>query len=682
MLLTARAMTPSTTLQPSITPFLPTLTPKPAGIYLHNAPTPNPIRQYQLTEWTPDKADELINILENYPDTLSFEERGYIDSWYYYSYRYAALAQTEALFRFPETTHTQQWKWDRAYNKLQGYHTDYNDAGYLYAQLITEVLNNGKASVSDFISWFEGKDLRLNLDITPLPPISGYDSSQIISMRLRNQDITGAIYIWLLEQLGSFTAYPLISSMDIYLGDGTSSLNINDLNGDSIPEAIIQHIDWESFSIHDGSLEIYDLSQVPPQKLIFDLINQDMEIANWTIINQGERSIGISLKIPFQIESGGCGDFGSTWEYQWGGNELKLIKIELPTVDEMSNNPYCADLLINHLLHYARQNNQYAILAIINSLDHYPFSDADQTSNSYPKILEPDELRFSLGLILARDGYVTRAREQMQRIVSVSKSTTSPWVEPAHLFLSKFHLSPDLYEACLISGKCYPCLEINELVELIPLDRYADILSLLGQMGVPTTYSGTYDFDSDGTEEYWLLDYRWPDAYYHDIWVFSPSPERITSRAATQVRLENVIGEVEIFPIQSIMGLHAYKVIVGNDELEGGSFIYWEGGPVQPIPFKEAELRISNIINLLISGQITPSKAINDLLDLQDSPVECPYPSISSCLDNELIQYALGFAYEQQGYNNTAADIYLQLWKNYPESPYAIMAMYKLEPIP
>jgi hypothetical protein len=52
------------------------------------------------------------------------------------------------------------------------------------------------------------------------------------------------------------------------------------------------------------------------------------------------------------------------------------------------------------------------------------------------------------------------------------------------------------------------------------------------------------------------------------------------------------------------------------------------------------------------------------------------------CYDLYLSNYLLGLAYELAGDEANALATYLQVWQNYSNSPYAIMAQAKLEPIP
>ena len=65
--------------------------------------------QYRLREWSPELADELIEALEAYPDSLPPEKRGYLNGGYNWAFRYAELARLEAIYRFPDATNATEW---------------------------------------------------------------------------------------------------------------------------------------------------------------------------------------------------------------------------------------------------------------------------------------------------------------------------------------------------------------------------------------------------------------------------------------------------------------------------------------------------------------------------------------------------------------------------------------------
>src|SRR3990170_1625225 len=97
-------LSPTATLTPSLIPSL-----TPAFPLSEND-------QYHLTDWTPELADHLINLLEAYPESLSAFARGDNNAGYFAAFQYAIQAQREALLRFPTAPQAENWLWGLAYN--------------------------------------------------------------------------------------------------------------------------------------------------------------------------------------------------------------------------------------------------------------------------------------------------------------------------------------------------------------------------------------------------------------------------------------------------------------------------------------------------------------------------------------------------------------------------------------
>ena len=79
------------------------------------------------------------------------------------------------------------------------------------------------------------------------------------------------------------------------------------------------------------------------------------------------------------------------------------------------------------------------------------------------------------------------------------------------------------------------------------------------------------------------------------------------------------------------------------------------------------------------------------LLLTRDNPLAA-IPILSAILDEPKQEYEafsrarlcylLGLAYERIDDDKSAINIYYQLWRNYPDTPYALLARAKLEPTP
>jgi tetratricopeptide (TPR) repeat protein len=90
-----------------------------------------------------------------------------------------------------------------------------------------------------------------------------------------------------------------------------------------------------------------------------------------------------------------------------------------------------------------------------------------------------------------------------------------------------------------------------------------------------------------------------------------------------------------------------------------------------------------------IVGELQAAIDNPDLMTIRESRcsdihVDKQYLSIYLYQENECasVYYLLGLAYETNGEKDKARDIYWQLWKEYPDSFYAIAVQHKLEPVP
>ncbi|MCK5315891.1 MAG: hypothetical protein KAJ53_12240, partial [Anaerolineales bacterium] len=161
--------TPTITLIPSQTPT-PSLTPTYSG-----PPTLTPAsavrgKDYSLEEWSPELADYMVMLMDDYPNTLSEDKRGENDEGYYDAFYYATIAQKEALLRYPDVPQAVFWRWGLAYNLAQ---VGDPQAGEAYAEIITLNLNEGDVDLKELETWFEFQEDRLTLEITELKPVPG-----------------------------------------------------------------------------------------------------------------------------------------------------------------------------------------------------------------------------------------------------------------------------------------------------------------------------------------------------------------------------------------------------------------------------------------------------------------------------------------------------------------------------
>jgi hypothetical protein len=665
------ASTQTATIEPTWTPW-PTSTPL--------VPMPAAEVKYRLTDWTPEKAERLIAELLNYPETILLHKRGYYDSFYYGSFGYAGMAQLEAALRFPQEPQKADWQWQGAYNSLQAFPKDVSG---IYANLLANALNNDEFALADLKADFEAREPHLAIEITPLAPLPGYESSQILFIRPTDNLQCSGWVVWLLKDSSKYIVYPLEDERMICYGDGEIALGIEELTGDSIPEVVIRFVDWGSSSIHEGSFQIYQVSQVPPVRLQLKPVPAEVDIADWTALHEEGRTVGITLRIPIAIFSlFACGQFSPTWNYRWDGEVFEQSQLLPPTADEIKDDPRCTDIMIAHLATWARQGNPFALDVFNNFITQYPLS-GSYLLGGWGFWPTQNELEFEVGVGLAALNDVSGARQQMQAILASPVITPTYLGKAANLFLGEYQAQGDLLDACLSIGRCYDVLSISQLAEIIPTTRFSETLDLMAQMGTPITYTGTYDFDQDGTAEYWLIDYD-PKENYHDFWTITLDNGMVESRNGPSIEIPQRFTDTvrtEIVPLEPIGDIYPHRIISNENSYR---FFFWKGDVAHPpITHREQGTRLAEIERNLLLAKILPEMAIYQLEELRSIPVTCfgdeeNYP----CRYDSYLQYLLALAYELAGEKDLAAQTYLALWQSFPDSPYAIMAMAKLEPVP
>jgi hypothetical protein len=329
---------------------------------------------------------------------------------------------------------------------------------------------------------------------------------------------------------------------------------------------------------------------------------------------------------------------------------------------------------------YASLDNRIAIKAMKEEIGYFPFESAGDYNQQLPTRSQ-DELRFQLGLRLARKGDVAGARQQMEAILANSARSTSPFTEPARLFLDKYHAKTDLLQVCLASQRCSPYMEPDKLASFIPVNRFDEIINLLKQMRVTMAASGSYDFDTDGQPEYWLLS-DFP--FLPNFWTFSLSADGIET-GNFDLQSENKIEDVQIVSLLPKNDIHLIKVTRGADQSEPLLFYFWKNEKATPfVDEEEADRQLDQIEDGLLSESIPSSAAITQLVDLQNKLLLCDYPTERQawCQTNSQLKYLLGLSYELENEADLAAKTYLNLWETHPNSPYAIKAESKLETVP
>lgn len=667
---------PTLPIQSTIT-SKPTIQPTPTPL-TKILPVPTPItgQNYGLTEWTVEKAESLIRQVKYFPETLDPQQRGYLDSGYYVAFKYAGLAELENGRRFSQLEDEKSWLWDGAYDL---YSSNNKETGAIYAWLVADALNKNETDLQNLGTWLS-KRTPFSVSISPVTPPEGYQNSVVIFIKRDSRDDNaGGFAIWIVYKDNYYFGYPLKNNSENVFGSGDSFFELVQINEDGIPETIIQNVDWMSFGLHYGDLRIYSLDQVPPREIIFDVPPHNLDIATWSVI-QNQPDPAISFLSPISVMSDdGCYSFVIDWQYRWQSDQLKLYQVVPPSMEVMEKNPVCTRLLADALDSPGFLRIP-SVLAVYKKLLDLPFINSDPDINEIQ--FSADKSRLSLAIYLSDLGDELGANEQIKKIEASNDPFTVDWRKNALTFYKVRKDSQALFEFCRVSKVCDLFLDRSEVIATIPPNKFSEVENILSEMGVDFQSSGTYDFDQDGEIEKWLFFNSSDSCSLSHIWILARNETRINSRIVSYLCVdgENVDFETLTIEPKALIGnLPSYQIAIGGKEMLTDPFLYWPMGQDDPtIDYRQAGDLIDAVQTELLIGKLSPTVAREKLFDIQKKPIE---PSYWSDDLNARLLYLIGLSYELEGKNDQAVQRYLELWKTYPNNPYAYMAMTKIEPI-
>lgn len=662
--------TPLPTRTPTITPTpsptgTPTQTPTPTGppTLTPAAPVPG-AENYGLTAWTPEKADALIELLNDYPNTLPENARGEGNTAYYDAFSYAVFAQREALLRFPDAPQNERWRWGLAYNLAR---LGDPEAAEVYAQLIAGGLNRGEVEPPALRGWFAEREPRLEVNTVDLDePSRGTVSSQLVELRGG-----GGAYFWLRQTPSAYSLQVLYSHFDFVRQPVTSAV-IADLTGDGVIEAAIYQSQPDD-DLATVPPRIFSLGESPARELEFLPAAARFTVGtdfrnNW-IVTTGE---GGQAQLAFETRVFPACPVIVRRTYGWNGEFFQFERSRFEVRPPATSVAHCRQTVD----HAAQVWGPRAAIQIMEPLLPAWPPPADEEGNPFPPDAR-DEWRFRLALYHALVGELEPAREMMQAIVNTPVVPNSSWVEPAQQFLEAYRAPEDVYRACADLPFCLPEAAIHFLIDKLKPDDFPQVITLLNEAGVTLRATGYFDFDGDGQNERWFT-LRHEPLGRLEFWVLAQSPGgaqamRIAALDANDPSLANLeedfVAPNQPAPVTFLNGEVAFSM-----QREPGTrepYIltvalrqtypnrFWEG-------YQAAEAA-------LFAGE-DPEEVRRALRSLED------YPGLLcegdwSC---DPYYYLLGLTNELTDRSAAASENYLFLWWNYSRSPFTTMARFKL----
>lgn len=665
---------PLSSLFPSSTADSPVATP-PSPQATLSAGTP-----LHLVEWTPSTANTLIQALALYPEVLTYSQRGYHDSGYYYSFIYSRLAEEEAMLRFPDSPWVEAWAWDRAYRlALQGA----NGVTEAYAGVVDHALNVLHVPISQLASWMNRCDPRTEVSLRPVARGSTSREGYLVEI---SDPMRGAgSYVWITGVGSSFEAYPLESAWDFgYSSAAGIDFELADATGDGSPEAFISHFHYPgSMDSWVTDFDVIDISDAPPRELMFEPPLPRGYTRTWSVITPDLGGPG--LRFDFTFDTAIC-SFTWTRVYIWQADRFALVDEVFPEPESIieqvgrarEDGFECVDYLFMVLLDRLRDGAAYLDKDVQRLVSEWPYSQSMVPPNEDNAADERDRARFLLGLYLALSGDVEGTRLQMTTIAEAPTTDTSRWIAPARAMLASLHNAEDLLDACAAAQACYPYFQIGELSRYLHVARDADPVATLRRAGYPIVDSMQLDANADSRTDVFLVQRSRDPEASEPSWLLLASEEGYEAfeisypAGSTGIAATSSFSYFPTFATFTPEGRVLYAVV---EDPTGGHL--------------EVE-RLCALVEQQLEGLQIDLLRSADATRVRTGMLEIDEWTQAACatepwtLDRFLPRhlYFLGLASELAGDPEGALDFYTRLWGRYPASAYAILAAAKLEPVP
>ena len=660
---------PTSTAKPTSTRTpVPTYTP--ATPFLTSTP-------YKLQEWSADKANLLISQISSNLNAIAGEpiyQSVYGWSYYMDQYKFLVLVEKEALLRFPKLPQAAYWRWDLCYNLAVASFSGGSDAPELhcYGELIAEGLNSGQTDLPNLADWFSAHEGRISLSISSFTPPQGYTSGYILTLE-------GSAIWLLLEKDGKFEVMGLMSNMFYYREAGIK-FQLLDLTGDGYPELVL----YDHISSCCGSVSrqyVYELSSGIPKQLSFaDLGGFSSFVSSWydsyiTSLEPKTEHPGFLFKSHYADSDPlfqPC-DLRTYEKYYWINNQFELVDTWFG-IDEPSQYDRRPDFC-KFVINIAKEQGELNIA--VKTIGNIDLSEPDVTE---------DQVLYRLGEYHARLGDVEKAKEFFTKAIDIqptSNKSDPKWARASQIFLDDYQKESDYYKVCSKVIQCNMHEVLQQLITRIKLDSFITATDLLKAAGVSIKSNGFVNFDSNSSIEQWLV-VQYPNRAKREFWILVKGPEKIYGLFVAEISKNKP-------ELKEFQGTNTYSLTTSKGEslfsLENLSFSgqpyilthniiqnydpFLENNDLQNSLFEEP---LDDISNKLLNG--TDPKQIKEMLVLLNQSKISNCKTANRC---DEMYYLLGLSSELAGENQAAIDSYMQLWEEYPDSLYTVMARSKLE---
>jgi tetratricopeptide (TPR) repeat protein len=622
-------------------------------------------RDFTLLPWTEDEADRMIHQVDSWLEAIG-QERDYHTAYgqgeWDRLHGALALAEGEALLRFPGSSRAEIWRWDRCHNlALSSGFAEGPEAPEFqcYESLLVPALDQQATTAVDLTAWFSLHERRIGMTVTELEPPREVDAAWLVQMG--GEGFDAQAYMLLLRGPEGFQLQGLISYL-YYLREADSRPTVVDLTGDGFPELVVSYAVAYCCGVISDNY-VFSFEQTPARRL--RIVGTEGESNSIAHLDSGEL-------VPLQDSGEGPGfvfvtspsgfrgpcDFLRRELYLWNGIAFELTETQYETSPPRiyQDARFCDDVFS-----LIRDPAEVVVAAHVFAYLQPPL----------------DELRYRLAEDRARRGEVDLAMDGFTTLVANPDDFLDPsYLDAAESFIAGYRSVQDYYTVCGRAQVCDAQAALRSAADRIPAEAYPAALDLLREEGVPILAEGVFDFDGDGVYDQWAV-VRHPGQSNLEFWALvngadGPQALYVADSATTTPRLE--YAERRGLPRVVILDRsHAFRVTwtSGTAHILATDTVAYDPTTSHCHQLNRATAR--DLANQLIGGG-DPSTVATWLLGLA-GPACAEFGDLT---DSDSYYYSLGLAYELAGNEQAAIEAYLELWRRFPSSPYTIMARSKL----
>jgi hypothetical protein len=317
---------------------------------------------------------------------------------------------------------------------------------------------------------------------------------------------------------------------------------------------------------------------------------------------------------------------------------------------------------------------------LIDSIDKFPLVEMPIDGlPPYPTDIR-ERVRFNLGVLLADQGLATEARSQMKILANQRPAQTSQWIEAAKTFLEKYRQPTDFINACMATHLCASNLDLSQFISHIPVDQAKEIGTILSSSGYSAEKIQNKDIDGDGIAEIWFVN---KEEMGNNLWIVKVADGKL------QAVSTSLSSTTNIFTVQARDAIEGNPVFLVQHDQENETWVLTTDLPAKKL--ESALLKswlqfyiqnaLSPIEDQLLSGS-DPNLMIDQLTHLEYLVKMDQTIKTDPCAECAHWKYLLALADELAGNKTQAARLYYELWRDYPNSPFVLMAKAKLDSLP